>query len=538
MAAFTISILCFSIAFLKYRFITALPISLQQVVDLISDGYLVVDWHHCILSYNRALLDLFPEPDVIAPGTNLRIFIERYFIDVLSYDQYLDIHARAAAQLETVSTEMHISGDVYVSLEITPVMLRGVQIGNIILLKDITQSKRLIEVTKSESRYKSEFLSNMSHEIRTPMNAIIGMVNIGKSAAEIERKNYCLTRIEDASKHLLGLINDILDMSKIEAGKFELSAKEFVFEKMVQTVVNVVKFRADEKKQELTVYIDGTIPEVLVGDDQRLAQVITNLMGNAIKFTPEHGSIKLAVKLLREENDLFAIQFDVIDTGIGISPEQQKRLFQSFTQAEADTSRKYGGTGLGLTISKSLVEKMGGKIWIESELGKGTVFSFIVLLAGGAEEKQELSGQDAKGRTEETDADIAGLFKGSRILLVEDMEINREIVLAMLEPTLIKIDCAENGAESVRMFSEAPEKYEMIFMDVQMPEMDGYEATRRIRALDMPKAETIPIIAMTANVFREDIEKCFESGMNGHIGKPLDYDDVLRLLRLHVLKEV
>ena len=528
MAAFTVTILCFAVAFLKYRFITALPISLQQVVNLISDGYMVVDWHHCVLSYNRALLRLFPEPGCITPGMNLRIFIERYFIDT-TYDQYLEMHARSAARLETVSTEARISGDIYVSVEITPVMQRGAQIGGIILLKDITQSKRLIEITKAESRYKSEFLSNMSHEIRTPMNAIIGMVNIGKAAADVDRKNYCLTRIEDASKHLLGIINDVLDISKIEAGKFELTPVEFIFEIMIQRMVNVVKFRADEKNQTLAVHIDEAIPRVLVGNDQRLAQVITNLAGNAIKFTPENGLITINAKLL-EENGLCTIQIDVIDTGIGISPEQQARLFQPFVQAESDTSRKFGGTGLGLKISKSIVEKMGGKIWISSELGKGATFSFTVPMARGAEEKQGLFTQDEKSPTEEAGAGIDGIFKGRNILLAEDVAINREIVLALIEPTLVEIDCAENGAEAVAMFSKAPEKYEMIFMDVQMPEMDGYEATRRIRALELPNAKTIPIIAMTAGVFREDIEKCIESGMNGHVGKPLAIDDILQVL--------
>ena len=552
-AAFTLSILCFLIAFIKYRFITAMPITLRNVVDLISDGYLVLDAQHCIVSYNKALLNLLPRTVSITLGTNLRSFIEKYF-KLSVYDMYLTLQAQAETQRKTVSTELHISGDTYVSAEITPVIQHNASIGSIILLKDITQSKQLIEVSRAESRYKSEFLSNMSHEIRTPMNAIIGMVNIGKSSANIERKDHCFSRIEDASKHLMGIINDILDLSKIEAGKFELSPEIFVFEKMLARVENVVKFRADEKNQTLTVNIDNNIPETLSGDDQRLAQVITNLIGNAVKFTPEHGSITLNTKLLAEENNVCTIQFDVKDSGIGISPEQQARLFQSFSQAETSTSRKFGGTGLGLSISKRIIEMMNGKVWIESELGKGATFSFIVQLLRSAKEKQDLPEQSEK--QSKAEADITGLYKGVHILLAEDVEVNREIVMAMLENSLIEIDCAENGEEAVRMFSEAPDKYKMIFMDVQMPVMDGYEATRRIRKIEAlserPKENVlenaehspqllesslrIPIIAMTANVFRQDIEKCLESGMNDHIGKPLTYDDVLKQLKQYLGK--
>jgi signal transduction histidine kinase/DNA-binding response OmpR family regulator len=513
-----------------------------------------------------------------------------------------------------------------------------------------------------ENRHKSAFLANMSHEIRTPMNAIIGMTTIGKSAGILERKDYCLSKIEDASNHLLGVINDILDMSKIEADKFELTPAEFDLEKMLRRVVNVVNFRIDEKHQKLSVHIDGSIPRMLIGDDQRIAQVITNLLGNAIKFTPENGSITLAACLAGKGNDICTLQISVSDTGIGIPPEQQEKIFNSFEQAESSTTRKYGGTGLGLAISKRIVEMMGGNIWVQSEQGKGSTFIFtiqalrstneklallspdinlsnlrvltvdddpdiltyfleimqgfgimcdvaisgekalelidqnggyhiyfidwkmpvmdgiqlareiktrvsehpIVIMISAAEwsavaDKAKSAGVDkflskplfpstiaeaineclgvSKKQAEKSKSeDIAGIFSGRRILLVEDVEINREIVQALLEPTKLEIDCAENGAQAVRMFGEAPRKYEMIFMDIQMPEMDGYEATRQIRSLDVQEAKTIPIVAMTANVFKEDIERCLKVGMNSHVGKPVDFDEVLNRLRsyLHV----
>jgi PAS domain S-box-containing protein len=400
----------------------------------------------------------------------------------------------------------------------------GETIGYLVLLQDVTKLEKITkQQTEAESaaRAKSAFLANMSHEIRTPLNAIIGMTNIGKSAGDPERKNYALNRIEEASTYLLGIINDILDMSKIEANKLELSIVEFNLDKIIQRVINVVNFHLDKKRQKLITDIDGNIPKTLIGDDQRLAQVIANLLGNAVKFTPEEGAITLKASLAGEEDGICTVRFSVSDTGIGINNEQQKHLFNSFQQAENSTTRKYGGTGLGLAISKSIVEMMGGNIQVYSEPEKGATFIFTI------KAKRGTGGYIDGDNERETQANIDYIYKGRRILLVEDVEINREIVLTLLEPTQIEIDCAENGAEAFRKFSEAPDKYELIFMDVQMPEMDGYEATRRIRSLDLPKAKVIPIIAMTANVFREDIEKCQEAGMNDHVGKPLDFNAVL-----------
>jgi PAS domain S-box-containing protein len=532
--------------------------------------------------------------------------------------------------------------------------------GTMLLFHDVTDIERAREAAERASVAKSTFLSNMSHEMRTPMNAIFGMTSIGKSASDIEKKDYAFGKIENASAHLLGVINDILDMSKIEANKFELSPDVFDFEKMLQKVANVIHFRMDEKGQDFIVHIDKDIPHALIGDDQRLTQVITNLLSNAVKFTPSGGSVRLDTHLLKEENGICTIQIEVTDTGIGISEEQQSRLFTSFEQAENSTSRKYGGTGLGLAISKRIVEMMGGRIWIKSELHKGASFIFTIQAERGVEEERSFlksganwknirvlavddapevreyfaeiaqglgvayhvaaSGEEACALIErngaydiyfvdwnmpgmngielsrrimeydenkpvvimvssvewsmvEEEAKSAGVkkfllkplfpssiadcindclgvgnllsaeqasfedsdnFSDYQILLAEDVEINREIVLSLLEPTSLTIDCAENGMKALQMFSAAPDKYDMIFMDVQMPEMDGYEATRRIRALDTPRSKKIPIVAMTANVFREDIEKCLEAGMNDHVGKPLDFDEVLVKLRKYL----
>jgi CheY-like chemotaxis protein len=390
------------------------------------------------------------------------------------------------------------------------------------------------------------------------MNAIIGMTNIAKISGDIERKDYCLKKIEDASSHLLGVINDILDMSKIEANKLEFSPVEFNFEKMIQKTAGVINFRMEEKKQRFTASIDENIPADLFGDEQRLSQVITNLLSNAVKFTPENGSIDLNARLVKEEGQVCTIQVEVIDSGIGISKEQLPRLFNSFEQADSGTSRRFGGTGLGLAISKNIVEMMDGRIWVESEPGKGSAFAFTVRIGRLPEGQHSDSSKDEPDENSDGGAiPLAGSFKGCRILLAEDVEINREIMISLLEPTSLEIDCAENGAQALCMFSEAPGKYNLILMDVQMPEMDGYEATRRIRALEKEwsmefgaqtqtpeepakqvkePASRVPIIAMTANVFREDVEKCLAAGMNGHVGKPLNFDEVLRTMRKYLPK--
>jgi len=416
-----------------------------------------------------------------------------------------------------------------------PMTQDGRTIGILVVAHNITERKEMEEQAMSASRAKSAFLANMSHEIRTPMNAIIGMTSIGKSAGDTGRKDYCFTKIEDASSHLLGVINDILDMSKIEASKFELSPVEFNFEKMVQSAVNVINFRINERQQKLSVRIDKEIPKNLITDEQRLIQVITNLLGNAVKFTPEYGSISLDARFLEEKDGLCTIEIMIRDTGIGISPEQQKNLFNSFQQAEISTTRKFGGTGLGLAISKSIVEMMGGSIRVESDIGKGAAFIFTIQVKKSDRVNDVINGSPGvEHSAKEEKPDLAGIFAGRRILLVEDVEINREIVLALFEPTKLEIDCAENGKEAVHKFNEAPDRYDLIFMDIQMPEMDGYEATRLIRALDIPEAKRIPIIAMTANVFREDVEKCLEAGMNSHVGKPLNFDEVQEKLKSYL----
>ena len=385
------------------------------------------------------------------------------------------------------------------------------------------------------TRAKSAFLASMSHEIRTPMNAIIGMVTIGKASADISRKDYALEKIETASVHLLQVINDILDISKIESGKLEIVPELFRFEDLLHRIDDVFLHRLKEKNQAFQNLIDPAIPEYLIADDQRLLQVIINFLSNASKFTPEGGSITLAARVAERTEDGLLLRVEVSDTGIGITPEQQTRIFHSFEQAENSTTRKYGGTGLGLAISKNIIELMGGRIELQSQAGEGSTFSLVVP-AGfrTAADVADHAGLPASSAKPDDKHPAEVDFSGWQILLAEDVEINRIIFCTMLEATRLKIDCAVDGREAVQLYKQHPEKYDLILMDVQMPEMDGYEATRLIRGSGLANAETIPIIAATANVFREDIERCRDAGMDGHIGKPIDFNEMIRVLKEHL----
>jgi len=419
------------------------------------------------------------------------------------------------------------------SILITPMVDEdGMTTGIMALFNDITEINNALETAKHANLAKSEFLANMSHEIRTPLNAILGMATIAQSTDEIERIRYCLSKINDSSEHLLGVINDILDMSKIESNHLELSYTEFVFEEMLLRIVDVMRFKLDEKNIVFSMFCNLDIPYSILSDEQRLTQVIMNLLSNAIKFTPQNGSITLHAYVKSMKNDDYVLEISVQDSGIGISDEQKPRLFKVFSQADSSISRQFGGTGLGLVISKTIINMMGGDIRFESVEGEGTTFTFNIKTKAcrlEAPEDADTSGKNESGSY--IDDDYTEDLSNITILLVDDVEINREIIISLLEPTNINIICADNGKEALDKYNCKDNNINLIFMDVQMPVMDGYESTIRIRSSDRHNATQIPIVAMTANVFKEDVERCFASGMNDHIGKPVSLTEIINKIK-------
>ena len=549
----------------------------------------------------------------------------------------------------------------------TPLVQDGVPVGILSISRDITERKAAEQELESASRSKSDFLSHMSHEIRTSLNTIIGMNSIAMNSSSIEKANQYHERIDDASKHLLGIISDILDMSTIEANTFELAFSEFNFENMLIRVVNIINFRVEEKHQRLIINLGESVPVTILSDELRLSQVITNLLSNAVKFTPENGTILLNIEKTLEQEQELTLQIAVQDNGIGIPQEQQARLFNPFKQEDGSISRKFGGTGLGLAISKQIIELMDGTIWVESELGQGSTFSFTIKIkkvkkhaeksrlkissgtlpkinmnnihvfaadtsaetldcflrvmnvnelpcdvANNSPEALEkimqcpaarpyniffidwkmpkidgialtkriieilgdnvivfmISSDDMHGIEQEAlSAGVRGFipkplfpsdiidaineclgvesmesdlrkhgvpqmpnFSEHSILIAEDIEVNQGIIAAVLAETKISITFADNGQKAVDIFRKDPEKYSLILMDIQMPGLNGLEATKYIRSLDIARAKSIPIIAMTANVFKEDIEQCLACGMNDHLGKPINHGKTIAKL--------
>lgn len=399
---------------------------------------------------------------------------------------------------------------------------------NLQIRQQIELAKKEKEVAERTAELKQQFMANMSHEIRTPMNAIVGMTRLLLSKEPRPDQLRYLNAIRLSADNLLVIINDILDLSKIEAGKIVIEQTDFSVSEVMQSVKDMLLFKAEEKHIELRVDIDPAINRHVIGDPTRVNQVLVNLAGNAVKFT-EKGHVELKATIHKKEDKKLWIRFDVTDTGIGIAPDYVDKIFESFTQAGTDVARRFGGTGLGLTISKQLATLMGGEISVKSELGKGTVFTVIVPFTESdivqVSKKDKLIDERATQR-----------LNKARILLVEDNEFNRMVAEDTLKEVIpgIRIDVAVNGKEAVERVQE--EDYDVVLMDVQMPVMDGVAATKAIRLLKHP-SQKVKIIAMTANVLQEDVQKYFDIGMNAYVSKPFHTDELL-LKMANVLEDV
>ncbi len=493
-------------------------------------GYWGADLH-CKFA-NRAYQESFIPAGPTIVGLQLKDFADEAF--VRAHESRM--HAALAGQAQMFQREVPRLGELplFQSVQYIPHVQNGQTLGFFVLVEDITELKRAasklevlngelavqVEAAQSASLAKSAFLANMSHEIRTPLAAISGMARLIRSeslsADQIDRLN----KLETAATHLSATISDILDLSKIEANKFVLEESSIDVHRLLTSVADIVLDSAKAKGLQLHTELDRQA-HALLGDETRLRQALLNFAGNAVKFT-EAGSITIRAKIVEDLPNATVLRMEVEDTGPGITEAQKGKLFEPFVQADSSTTRKYGGTGLGLAIAKRLVEAMGGSIGVQSELGHGSTFWFTTRLKKGASTDGPSAG--------ESQVDAAALLRatcaGRRILLAEDDAFNQEIGSLLLQEVGLQVDIAEDGEVATRMASQ--KTYDLILMDMQMPQLDGLQATRSIRAAGI--GQSVPIVAMTANAFAEDRARCMEAGMDDFISKPIDPERLYQVL--------
>ncbi|MFY8119189.1 MAG: PAS-domain containing protein, partial [Roseateles sp.] len=501
---------------------------LRGAIDTVNEAFVLYDPEDKLLLCNEKYRQLYAaSADLIVPGASFEQIIRRgaergqYQEAIGRVEEWvqerLEAHRRADTQ-----TIQHLRDDRWVR-----VVERRMPDGHIVGFRiDITDLMRATQAAEEASQAKSRFLANMSHELRTPMNAILGMLQLlQRSALDARQRDYAV-RIDGAARSLLALLNDILDFSKVEAGKMTLDPQPFMLDQLLSEVEVILQATRGEKPLWLALERDPLLPSCLLGDALRLKQVLINLGGNAIKFTAE-GEVSLRLAQVWRRADRVCLSVEVRDTGIGIAPEHQQQIFAGFSQAEASTTRRYGGTGLGLAISQRLVQLMGAELKLQSELGKGSCFSFTLELPvlEASALPTAAPGIPQPGATRR----LAGL----RLLLVEDNPNNQLVARELLQDEGALVELAENGLQALQrldqMLAQGEPRFDVVLMDVQMPVMDGFTATRRLR--ERPELATLPVVAMTANVMASDRAECLAAGMNEHVGKPFDLELLVALLQ-------
>ncbi len=521
---------------------------LAAIVDSTDDAVIGRSLDGAITSWNGAAERLFGYTASEAIGLDVRLLLPREMADE---EPALCEAIRSGGSLEQFeATRRRRDGTPRtVSLTISPIRdAAGQIIGSSMAARDITDRKqaelmlrREKEAAEAANRTKSEFLANVSHEVRTPMNAVLGMLQLALREDLTPAIRDYLKTAADSAENLMFLLNDLLDLSRAEAGKFELETVPFSLRQTLEASIKPLSVRAREKELQLVLRIDADVPDWLNGDGRRLRQVVMNLVGNAIKFT-ERGEIVVQASADELAGDKTTVHVTVSDTGVGIAPEDQARVFQPFTQVNASLSRSQPGAGLGLAICSELVGHMGGRIWVESELGRGSRFHFTArfpvvtasevdeIESGGASQFDVLrsgnrDGED--GLVSDTGGTLVHQARALNVLLAEDTRANQKLVTAILAKRGHAVTVANHGGEAIELVQQQP--FDVVLMDVQMPGMDGFEATAAIRALRRSVAQ-IPIIAMTAHAMRGDRERCLAAGMNAYISKPLDASELVKVV--------